>query len=323
MKRLTEFIILLSVVLCAGGTGFSQVATAQWIRVESENKEFSCVLPENFSVAFDKEGFSRASQRNWSDKVDFKNVRSFGGYSDGISVFLEVYDVKNTKNGLAYITESINGADISEMQFEAFTIRKVVSENDVKPISFYIASKSHMYVVGYGARDQNNPSIARFLTSIRLNGKPIFETKVAPFLEVASPLSLSSVVETPIEVTGNLESKKDAKDSKQKASQPASMPQNGKTGLPKDGSYSLSILMKPRVPYTEAARQANEQGVIRLRVTFLANGHIGKITVLKKLRFGLLEDAIRSARRIKFIPEVRDNAAIDMEHVIEYRFSIY
>ncbi|HTK37919.1 MAG TPA: hypothetical protein VL325_05455, partial [Pyrinomonadaceae bacterium] len=215
-------------------------------------------------MTFDKEGFSRASQRDWTDQVDFKNVRSFGGYSDGISVLLEVYDVKNTRKGLAYITESINGADISQMQFEAFTIRKVVSEGSVKPLSFYIASKSQIYVVGYGARDPNSPSIARFLTSVRLNGKSIFETKLAPFSEVASPLSLSSVVETPIEVTEDLESKKDAKDSKQKAPQPASMPQNGKTGLPKDGSYSLSILMKPRVPYTEAARKANEQGVIRL-----------------------------------------------------------
>jgi hypothetical protein len=323
VKRLTEFIILLSVVLCACGTAFSQVVTSQWVRVESENKEFSCVLPENFSVTFDKEGFSRAGQRDWADHVDFKNVRSFGGYSDGLSVFLEVYDVRNTKKGLAYITESINGADISQLQFESFTVRKVVSEGDTKPVSFYIASKSQIYVVGYGTRNPNNLAIARFLTSIRLDGKQLFTTKLAQFPETALHVSLSSVVETPIEVTENLESKKDAKGPKQKASQPASMPQNSKTGSPKDSSYSLAMLVKPRVSYTDSARQANEQGVIRLRVTFLANGHIGKIVVLKKLRFGLLENAIRCARRIKFIPEVKDNAAIDTEHVVEYSFSIY
>lgn len=81
--------------------------------------------------------------------------------------------------------------------------------------------------------------------------------------------------------------------------------------------------MKPRASYTDSARQANEQGTIRLRVAFLADGHIGKITVLKKLRYGLLENVIRSAKRIKFIPAAKDNVAVDKEKIVEYSFSIY
>ena len=324
MKRFTEYIVLsLLVVFCAFGTAYSQSVPIQWTRVESENKEFSCLLPSGFSVAFDKEGFSRSNPRDLWDHTEFKNVRSLGGYSDGIATFLEVYDVKNTKKGLAFITESISDVTVIQMQFENFTIRQVKKEGDDSSDSFYIASKSQIYLVGYGSRASNNPAVARFLASIRLNGKPIFNSKIAPFSESGSVTLISALSETPTEIVEDIIPKKDEKELKQKSTQPASMPQTNEPRPPSDDPDKLTILMKPRAAYTDSARQANEQGIIRLRVMFLANGHIGKITVLKKLRFGLLENVIRSAKRIKFVPAAKDGVAVDKEKVIEYTFSIY
>lgn len=324
MKRFTFFIVLsLLAAFCAFGTVSSQSLPDQWTRVESENKELSCLLPSGFSVALDKEGFSRANQRNWQDIVNFKNVRSLGGFSDGVAAFLEVYDVKDTKKGLAFITESLNDVSISQMQFENFTIRQVKHESDETRGSLYIASKSQIYLVGYGSRTANNPAVARFLSAIRLNGKPIFSTKIASFPESATVSSISAMTETPTEIVEDLVSKKQEKESKQKSDQPVSAPQNSGPKPPVNDSDKLTILMKPNAQYTDRARQSNEQGIIRLRVMFLANGHIGKITVIKKLRFGLLENVIRSAKRIKFIPEAKDGMAVDKEKVVEYSFSIF
>lgn len=302
---------------------YSQSVPSQWTRVESDNKEFSCLLPSGFSVAFDKDGFSRSNPRNWQDNINFKNVRSLGGFSDGVSAFLEVYDVKDTKKGIAFITESIGDVSISQMQFENFTIRQVKHKGNDSSASLYIASKSQIYLIGYGSRDANDPSVARFLAAIRLNGKPIFNTTLVPFSESGSVALISALIETPTEIVENLISKKDEKELKQKSAQPASMPQSNGSTPPRDDPDKLTILMKPYAFYTDSARQANEQGTIRLRIMFLANGHIGKITVLKKLRFGLLENVIRSAKRIKFVPEAKDGVAVDKEKVVEYSFSIY
>ncbi len=85
----------------------------------------------------------------------------------------------------------------------------------------------------------------------------------------------------------------------------------------------LKILSKPRPGYTDAARQANIQGTVILRVTFLASGQIGSISAVKGLPSGLTEQAIAAARRISFEPAKRDGIGQSVTRQIEYTFSIY
>lgn len=85
----------------------------------------------------------------------------------------------------------------------------------------------------------------------------------------------------------------------------------------------LKILSKPRPGYTDAARQANIQGTVILRVTFLASGQIGSISPVKGLPSGLTEQAIAAARRISFEPAKRDGIGQTVSRQIEYTFSIY
>ncbi|CAN5284589.1 hypothetical protein BH20ACI2_BH20ACI2_12540 [soil metagenome] len=85
----------------------------------------------------------------------------------------------------------------------------------------------------------------------------------------------------------------------------------------------LKILSKPRPGYTDAARQANIQGTVILRVTFLASGQVGSISPVKGLPSGLTEQAIAAARRISFEPAMRDGVGQSVTRQIEYTFSIY
>ncbi len=85
----------------------------------------------------------------------------------------------------------------------------------------------------------------------------------------------------------------------------------------------LKILSKPRPGYTDAARQANIQGTVILRVTFLGSGQIGSISPVKGLPSGLTEQAIAAARRISFEPQKRDGVGVPVTRQIEYTFSIY
>lgn len=88
-------------------------------------------------------------------------------------------------------------------------------------------------------------------------------------------------------------------------------------------TVGLKLLSKPSPQYTDAARQNNVQGSIRLRVTFLANGTIGSISPINSLPNGLTEQAIAAARRIKFEPAKRNGIAVNTTKTIQYNFSIY
>lgn len=69
-----------------------------------------------------------------------------------------------------------------------------------------------------------------------------------------------------------------------------------------NGTAGLLILHKPRARYTDAARQSQVQGTVRLRVTFRASGAISNVTPVSGLPNGLTEQAIIAAKRLIFRP---------------------
>lgn len=86
---------------------------------------------------------------------------------------------------------------------------------------------------------------------------------------------------------------------------------------------SFQIISKPRADYTDAARQDQVQGVVNLRVSFLANGEIGGVTVVTGLPNGLTESAVEAAKNIKFRPAMRDGKPVSVVKLIQYAFTIY
>jgi|ERR1043166_328422 TonB family protein len=85
----------------------------------------------------------------------------------------------------------------------------------------------------------------------------------------------------------------------------------------------LHLLEKPRANYTEAARQNVIIGVVILRVVFMSDGTIGTVEVAKALPFGLTEQAIVAAKRIRFEPKTNSGVPQSVVKTVEYRFDIY
>ncbi len=85
----------------------------------------------------------------------------------------------------------------------------------------------------------------------------------------------------------------------------------------------IKILTKPKANYTDSARENNVSGIVRLKVTFNANGTIGAITPVSALPNGLTEQAIAAARSIKFQPRMVDGVAQTVVKTVEYVFTIY
>jgi TonB family protein len=99
---------------------------------------------------------------------------------------------------------------------------------------------------------------------------------------------------------------------------PTPTPRPVATPEPKPVANTFRITSQPRANYSDAGRQNNVNGVVRLKVTFQANGQIGGISVVSGLPYGLTEQAIAAARNIKFIP-----GASTVSKTVEYRFTLY
>lgn len=85
----------------------------------------------------------------------------------------------------------------------------------------------------------------------------------------------------------------------------------------------LRIISNPRATYTEAARTNNVQGSVLVKVTLLASGQVGSVTVVRGLPHGLSEKAIAAAKLIRFEPKKVNGVPVAVTKTMEYTFSIY
>lgn len=92
---------------------------------------------------------------------------------------------------------------------------------------------------------------------------------------------------------------------------------------PGEVTIKARILSRPEPQYTEEARKNQVTGTIVLRGVFASDGRVRAIRVVKGLSFGLTLAAIRTARRIKFVPAMRDGKPVSQYIQIEYNFNLY
>ncbi len=83
------------------------------------------------------------------------------------------------------------------------------------------------------------------------------------------------------------------------------------------------ITSKQPATYTDAARTAGVEGIVRLIVVLDKSGKIGPILPVIKLPNGLTESAIRAARNIRFTPKIVNGEPVSVTVTIEYGFNIF
>jgi len=91
----------------------------------------------------------------------------------------------------------------------------------------------------------------------------------------------------------------------------------------KEISEMARVVSKPEPSYTEEARRNQVNGTVVLRAVFAADSQVKNIMVIKGLPDGLTERAIAAARRIKFIPAMKDGKPVSMWMQLEYNFNLY
>jgi TonB family protein len=91
---------------------------------------------------------------------------------------------------------------------------------------------------------------------------------------------------------------------------------------PKEVDTKAEITAKPDPVYTREARRAGIQGVVILKVLLLPDGKLDRVRVVRRLPYGLTENAILAACEIKFKPAMKAGKEVSQWATLEYGFRI-
>lgn len=201
-------------------------------------------------------------------------------------------------------TREISVCDYSWIKFGGYSGIEFGNSNSVQQFFLVDSRLYHVWVTG---ADKSNPGVAKFLKSFTLinpwerwKGIRTNEAFDDSEFSTGSGATFESSVCRNI---GKTETKKSA----------AKLTRNS----------PLRLISKPQAKYPEEAKKNGVQGTVSLRVTFLKDGSIGEITVVKGINKKMDESAINAAKLIKFEPQRKGGKFVTITKTIEYNFAIY
>src|SRR5215510_10288799 len=97
---------------------------------------------------------------------------------------------------------------------------------------------------------------------------------------------------------------------------PRGTPFQPMTGRPK-------ILYREKATYTEEARGAGVVGTVVMSVVFRGDGNVGDVKIIRGLPFGLIEQSISAAKRIRFEPATKNGEPVSVRGNLEFSFNLY
>jgi TonB family protein len=273
-----------------------------WVRVESKESDFSVGFPSPDFLTRADEGRYNIwySEKGLSLKTTFayppnpkKEVARLGGY------------LKEPG------TKSFNSGDFVGVWFV-----RVAPGTQKRTAIFYLASSKGIYTIEAVNSADTAESCDRFLRSIRLGGKQIINVaKIDPAesqtLNVKS-LVTSEIIKQALKQRARTDLKLDKTPS----------PANGVDLEETVYTRPLIILSEPHASYSDYARERGIRGNIRIAVTFLADGTIGKIRLLQGLEKSLNDNVLEAARQIKFVPAQIDGKSVEITATFDYGFNI-
>ena len=276
---------------------------AKWVKISSNDDEFSVCVPADF-IVFKNDQFGQVIVLSAAGNSSFEVAM---GNTSGMSQFKELKKKPSEKEA---VFEDYSVGD--------FKVAKYTAENKVFRITLYVASSRGYFSVSTVSKNADDQSMLTLIRSIRLNGKKLIKSDVGDIPVNAnykvSELKTSQIVKDVLEKKLNKPKEPNETDKKM-VSEPIDM----------DVLYSRQFLMlkKDRPSYTDSARQNNVQGTVELRIQFRADGTIGAIGVVHGLPSGLTQEAVRAAKKIRFLSAEIDGKPVDVVRSVEYTFTIY
>ena len=276
---------LLLIVTCVQGQ--TAGPTAPWKLYTIGGEDFSVALPATPV---------RHTNYEYLKEIDkTRRVYSVGAYADGVVYVIYVFENPKSAQSLASFLNDreISSADLSDVTLDGFSGKKLTRDDSMRQ---FFATKDRLYEFKAMGASLDDPRMTTFFSSVSLHQKKdslkIDDGFTPPFKAPASP-------------------------------EPANSDAAEKVFTGKEVQKKIRLGMKPEPSYTEEARQNAVTGTVVLRCVFRSNGSVTDIRLMTGLPFGLSERAIAAARKIKFIPAIKDGKFVSMWMQLEYNFNLY
>jgi periplasmic protein TonB len=91
---------------------------------------------------------------------------------------------------------------------------------------------------------------------------------------------------------------------------------------PKEVDVKAEITAKPDPGYTREARRVGVQGDVVLKLLLRDDGKLDRVRVVRRLPYGLTENAIRAACGVKFKPAIKAGQPVSQWVTVQYGFRL-
>lgn len=284
------------ILLVAGATAQTPIPSESlaWTSYTIKGEDFSVALPV-LPAMHRSEQFLR--RLNGS-----RTIHELGSYADGVVYTITVFENPQPRQSLDdFIKEQSQRAwdrsTAQELTLDGFTGKAILGADRADGMVQYFATEDRLYAFkAYGA-PADDPRLKKFFSSFSLHKKENSEV----------------VIDGP---GGAYEPKSESGASNWAAA-------DQKLFVGKEVARKVRLGMKPEPAYTEVARRNQITGTVVIKCIFGSNGRVNNIRVVSGLPFGLTEKAVDAAKKIRFIPAMKDGRYVSMWMQLEYNFNLY
>ena len=285
MKRI---LLATALWILVASAAIAQPANGPWKRYTVKGEEFSVILPTLPAMTTRKPMVERFATE--------RRERVLGAYADGVAFAISCFENPGRRETLdQFIEQEIfthSGWDRSseqELKVNGFNGKQYLSPNKVPGTMQLFSTSNNVYRFQAFGATADDPRVKQFFSSIML-GKKTAGTEVSdgigiPYDPDTEPL------------TNALQNK--------------------------DVDRKAVIVMRPEPAYTDEARKNMLTGAVILKAILTAKGNVEGIRVASGLPYGLSEKAIEAAKKLKFIPALKDGKFVPSWVQIEYHFNLY
>jgi len=286
MKRIVLPFLLVLVV--SSIVAQSEIKPTPWKRYTVRREEFSVMLPVHPAMETRKPMVMRLAKE--------RQQHTLGAYADGLAFTVLCVENSSPRESLDdYLENEIfnrpgwERSSQKELTLNGFKGRQYISSSQVPGTMQIFATRNHICRFDAFGAGVDDARIKQFFSSVSLGDKN-------DGIEVKNG--------------GGGPSK-------------AAIQDNANAFTIKEVDRRPFVAFRPEPSYTEEARQNVIVGSVILRAVFTADGAVTNIKVASGLPYGLEDNAIAAAKKIKFIPAVKNGKFVSMWMQIEYYFNLY
>lgn len=254
-------------------------------------------MPSDYVVNVTDDGFGPGSSKR-TNVVSFEN-----GVFMSFSVM--VSDYAATSLGRIYIDKSRSPKEM-DFKFDRFEGKIVTTDRNEYDSCIYLANGSNFYSICVKAASKEIDVVGRFLTSIKLGGKPLLSKQNAVSNGAGEPIVLEKL-KSSIQVVEAL--KRDVGKYRGTVTfEPLSAFKDCKS----DWSIRPPLLISHIYPRnTLDFRDIQNGGEVKIKLQLMASGAVGDIIIYSDVDKAVLRSYAESARKARFVAASLNGVSID------------